>query len=226
MPTRWLTDQLGEDGTVSSLVPWGFESYARVLHPAYKTEGSDERPVTWADIARYTGATVHPKCQFPNIAKVESVDEGPLQASPWTDPPSVGSLPSSLAAVLIGHLTRGSSKSEECGFGIWTGWSDIDCEIPETAALELSSRTLAIAFGPIRLSEQSVVRTRHQSAYCWWPADRSWFVATDIDLVSTYLGGPVQVIAGLMTDQRVEVMPARPDDSIRYTADDINPATS
>lgn len=224
MPTRWITDQLGDDGTVSSLVPWCFESYARLLHPAYKTDGSVERAVTWTEIASYNGATIHPKCQFPNIAKVESVDEGPLQSGPWTDPPSVGSLPPSLAAILIEHLSRGSSKSEECGFGVWTGWSDIDCVIPETAELELSSRTLAIAFGPIRLGAESVVRFRHQSAYCWWPADRSWYVATDIDLVSTYIGGSAQVIAGLISDRRVEVIPARPDDSIRYTADDINPA--
>lgn len=37
----------------------------------------------------------------------------------------------------------------------------------------------------------------HQSPNLWWPADRAWCVATDIDLDATYVGGAEALIADL-----------------------------
>lgn len=46
----------------------------------------------------------------------------------------------------------------------------------------------------------------------WWPADRAWFVSTDIDSSSTYVGGSSALIGRLLADDLLEVFPADLDD--------------
>ena len=42
-----------------------------------------------------------------------------------------------------------------------------------------------------------------------WPADRMWYVATDVDLDSTLVGGSAELIRTLSADERVEAHPIR-----------------
>ena len=53
-----------------------------------------------------------------------------------------------------------------------------------------------------------------QSANLWWPADRAWCVVTDIDLVSTYVGGTAACIADVRACPGLEVVPADPGDPV------------
>jgi len=39
-----------------------------------------------------------------------------------------------------------------------------------------------------------------------WPEDRAWFVATEIDFDSTFVGGDDRLIAALASDQRLEAL--------------------
>ena len=48
----------------------------------------------------------------------------------------------------------------------------------------------------------------------WWPADRSWCVATEIDLAWTYVGGPAGLIEAVLGDERIEALPAGPGDPL------------
>ena len=45
-----------------------------------------------------------------------------------------------------------------------------------------------------------------QSPNMWWPDDRAWFVATEIDLMSTYVGGTKACIADLLAAEALEVL--------------------
>ena len=56
----------------------------------------------------------------------------------------------------------------------------------------------------------------------WWPTDRAWFVATDIDLDSTYVGGSVECIEALLGHDVLEAVPANREASVAMTADAIN----
>ena len=56
----------------------------------------------------------------------------------------------------------------------------------------------------------------------WWPTDRAWFVATDIDLDSTYVGGSVECIEALLGQDVLEAVPANREASVAMTADAIN----
>ncbi len=56
----------------------------------------------------------------------------------------------------------------------------------------------------------------------WWPADRAWFVATTIDLDSTYIGASQECIDALLGHPALEVVPAEYLASMAITADTIN----
>jgi hypothetical protein len=50
-----------------------------------------------------------------------------------------------------------------------------------------------------------------QVANLWWPQDRAWCVATEIDLAWTYVGGQAGLIRQLLAQTRIEALPAAPD---------------
>jgi len=64
----------------------------------------------------------------------------------------------------------------------------------------------------------------NQSASLWWPEDRAWFVATEIDLNSTYVGGSTSTIEALLASPGLEAFPVTPNDPTDWTSDSINPA--
>jgi hypothetical protein len=55
------------------------------------------------------------------------------------------------------------------------------------------------------------VESRQQTANLWWPSDRSWCVATEIDLAWTYVGGSAELVAAVVTDPRLEALAVSPD---------------
>lgn len=57
----------------------------------------------------------------------------------------------------------------------------------------------------------------------WWPADRRWCVGTDIDLMTTYVGGSGRAIETLLADEQIEALPVSDDQSVTWDADTINP---
>ena len=56
----------------------------------------------------------------------------------------------------------------------------------------------------------------------WWPANRAWFVATDIDLDSTYIGAGQECTDALFRYPALEAVPAEYRASVAMTADTIN----
>lgn len=53
-----------------------------------------------------------------------------------------------------------------------------------------------------------------QTANLWWPSDRAWAVASEIDLSSTYVGGPSEMVEALLANERIEVLASSPDDPL------------
>jgi hypothetical protein len=48
----------------------------------------------------------------------------------------------------------------------------------------------------------------------WWPADRAWVVASEIDLAWTYVAGPPAVADALLADPRFAAARTTPTDRI------------
>ena len=56
----------------------------------------------------------------------------------------------------------------------------------------------------------------------WWPEDRSWCVATDIDLCDTYLGGSRESIDAVLNSPGLEALPTTLDARVDIGGDSIN----
>ena len=86
------------------------------------------------------------------------------------------------------------------------------------AALDLPNRQYLVYVGPL-----SELPSWHwDGPNLWWPDDRAWLVASEIDLVSTYVGGPGAAIAELLQDPLLEVVPSSVSDRITADADRVN----
>jgi hypothetical protein len=55
-----------------------------------------------------------------------------------------------------------------------------------------------------------------------WPADRTWFVVSEIDLDSTFVGGSTELINDLLADSRLEAWPASAADPVTANSDVLN----
>jgi len=82
----WLAPRLGPfGGWVGSVVPRGYEAYARVLH---RVDAGGEEWLRWADVAAATGAVLHPAAQWWRVARLpEPYASSALAAhgEPWPD---------------------------------------------------------------------------------------------------------------------------------------------
>lgn len=218
-PTAWVHDHLhpfAQD--VGSVIPEGFEDYARVFHPAYR----DRRPVLWREIAEVNGRTVHSQMQFGNIS-------GSWHSSPaphlWSEPPQPGKLPLELVRALVSILRPRTRTPEVCWFAVWVGYGRPQ-PLGALPCFGIPQREYYLASGPLDDAIPGVYgeMSRYQSASMWWPEDRSWFVSTEVDLAYTYVGGTRECIEAVIADPAIESLRARLSDRISWDGDTINPS--
>ncbi len=104
---------------------------------------------------------------------------------------------------------------------VWYGWGGLPVEerLLHRAAMEIdpswggTGRRYLLLRGAIEVSEgEQVGSSLEPPPSFWWPDDRAWFVSTDIDASSTYVGASSATIARLLADDLLECLPAHPDD--------------
>lgn len=225
-PSAWLPRVLQPFGSgVGALVPPTFEDYARVLHPAYASHPEeDRRPVTWREIAESKQRLVHPVVQFPSLVGTTRFENGPPTDDCWSFPPTQGTLPWTLASCLASVLAGHTSTPDRCWFGVWDGFGDSLVRERTPVRVRIPGRDLVLLRGPVSAIDTSLGELGFQSANLWWPEDRGWCVATDIDLVSTYVGGRKAVIAEVVACPGIEALRVRSSDPVHYDADELNPS--
>jgi hypothetical protein len=64
-----------------------------------------------------------------------------------------------------------------------------------------------------------------QSPNIWWPNDRAWCVATEIDFAWTYVGGSAAAIRAVLADPRLEALPAKLTDRFTHDSDVLSAAS-
>jgi hypothetical protein len=212
------------DHTATIVVPAGFAAYARVLHPAGIPERG-ERPVRWADVAAWSGMPLRPDAQFHSIALPPTA---PREPPPYDGQgPHEGSLYVPDAEVLAGILRDWTATPEDCWFCLWDGygWESGGDPVPGPVfggpRVQLPHRGYLLYQGPVEaaLALPALDGTFGQCPNLWWPADRAWCVATEIDLPWTYVGGPRGLIDAILADHRIEARPAAPDDRVSRVED-------
>lgn len=228
----WLRERLRPpDGSVGSVAPIGFETCVRILHPL-EWRG---RPATWADVAAEVGRVMHPLVQFGALAAHPSEHGEPFE----------GGLTLTAVTALADVLGRRTSTPRDVWFALWDGfgqfndgatWVVTDDEPVEPVPPLLTpderrhpklsmpmGRDYYLFRGPVSavsaLTRQDVWE---QSPNLWWPADRAWCVATEIDFDSTLVSCSSRVAAELLADDRFETYEVDWGDSLLCNGDTIN----
>ncbi len=108
------------------VVPRGFPAYARVFHPARRDRptGEDGGPVTWTDVARVFGKTMHPLAQYqrligPQVGERQEV----LDSSGWRySEPDQGNLDVDILEPVATILSRHTTTPDNGVAAVWEGW--------------------------------------------------------------------------------------------------------
>ena len=208
------------DYSVGSLVPVVFERYARVFHPAWSSPGS---PVRWASVAEWSGRAIHPLAQWTPLSRATTSRPAPFAAVPRT-----GGLPPGQLVDLLKVLGSATTTPDRCYVGVWEGCGWLDLADPGLVAeLRLEQRTLLVQEGALDLAcrvgwRSSVGELVPEAPTIFWPADHAWFVASDPDLDSTYVGGSGRLIETILRHPGLEAWPIGPADRVTFDSDTIN----
>jgi hypothetical protein len=235
----WIRERLhpfAQD--VGSVVPSGFAAYARIFHPA-GIAGRPDHNVRWSEVAALSGKTVHPEMQFHAIA--------PPDLDP--EPPREGVLTETQAKALVALLSRYTATPNSCSLCLWEGYgyltpgamAPLVAARPPFARLRVRLKLLQLRWSRPRPPRQDGPRVRlpgrdyllfrapltealgwEDGPNLWWPDDRAWCVASEIDFPYTYVAGPQQLIDAIVQDPAIEALPATDTDGINYSSDKIN----
>lgn len=246
-PADWVVQGVRHDfdSTVGCLVPVVFDHYARVFHPASRDDGSE---VQWEDVARANGRTMHPAAEWGSLTGSWQLER---QDCLWDQEPGLGRLPQELGEHLAKTLGSSTGRADRCFFAVWDGWGipspiilfkqgtpeaeqrqayeKANAEVHEHSGFldgapmfTLPDRRMHLLEGP--LSAIAAFYENHRDPpSLWWPEDRAWCVATEIDLMSTYVGGSADAIQALLSDEQIEALPVASDQLVTWEADTINP---
>lgn len=230
-PAQWVVQRLWswEGGArVASFVPEGFDAYARIFHPAYQ-HGNDVATQRWSALAEGRGKVLTPEIGFGEVSGFSSE-----RAANWDDAvPADGCLPRRQCRFLVLILEDFTSAPDDCWFCVWSGygfwgegisydWSRawrwrerrrvrdqakrerrFLAGVPEVRAY---NREYYLFRGPISRAASFDFPMGYQSPNLWWPADRSWCVATEIDAYSTYVGGSRGCIDQILRSPDLEAL--------------------
>jgi hypothetical protein len=236
------------DCTVGSIVPPVFEAYARVFHPPGRRSGESDAEVRWADVAAANGRVMHPAAEWGSLTGSWRAREQP---GVWDMEPELGDIPERIAKHLARLLQRYTSTAERCWFAptamreelgvmlVFTEGTSADEQVRVRDASEarLAERQRRLETAPrftlpnreFRLfagALEALVDLYDEldvSPNLWWPDDRSWCVGTDIDLMTTYVGGSASAVDALLADKQIEVLPVLHTQSVTWEADTVNP---
>jgi hypothetical protein len=213
------------------LIPAGFMAYARIFHPAYlSSEAASPIEVRWADVAHANGRMSHPAMEWASITGDWCFLTSGGQTGIWDRPPAMGQLPIRQVRSLIGALRLFTRTPDHCWFGVWNGRWGGQCPIPAIqagVAFATPLREMKLLTGPLSaLTELTDASGDHAYASVWWPDDRAWCVATDVDLLTTYVGGSRECIETLVRCPDMEAYEVPYDQGITWDSDALNPLPS
>lgn len=231
---EWVRSRLRspEEHVVTSIVPTGFDAYAKVLHPAQLPDDRHEL-VRWSAVSRWSNVTFDARVQWHQIALPQ---ETPSTQPPWRGQgPRTGSPFSGDVEALIADLARATATPDSCYFCLWTGHlgggvqfstSGTSERLPPaprpSKLVQFPWREYVLFEGPLTCatSFELVNHWPGEATNLWWPSDRTWCVASEIDLDYTLVGGSTELIDHVLGNERLEALPATENDSIVVQVDE------
>jgi hypothetical protein len=244
----WIRGRLnGFAKNVGSVVPTGFDAYARIFHPGTDRTSDLEAPVVevrWAEVAARSGKIAHPEMQFHAISPPPN-DRG-YGLEPAVYEPRLGGLSKRQMGAMIELLPRHTTTPNACWLCLWEGYGynsavwmtfsfgeasrdDPPPPPPQSGPphwAELSKRAKRVTLpGRDYILFKGIVA--HAQGWddgpnLWWPDDRTWCVASEIDFPYTYVGGSHELIEDILRHPDLEALPAAVEHGINYGSDKIN----
>jgi hypothetical protein len=230
----WIAPRLGGAfGAVTRAVPRGYPAYARICHPPTDSTGA---PTTWSHVARATGRQAHALMQWHAIAGMR--DPSQAGESRWNGgSPRLGALVPEALGPLCDVLAAHTATPDDCWFGVWDGWGGLEgggggasplLRPADPGLLHLPGRTYILLRGPLRAALEIGSCPRPdwfipQSPSVFWPVDRAWLAATEVDFDSTVVGGSSELVDALLAAPALDSWPIGPDDSLAVDGDRVNP---
>ena len=237
-PSLWVQEALKDWPSgpfrVRDLVPPVFEAYARILHRPRRPSDIRDPTGTWAERARERNVELRPETRWEDLERSRddrwslhegSVSEGEVGtllnlfgreggdcwfavwsgfAGPATSSAYLladGSLRQRIVSAMIRLRERTSAARARTRarrlptFGLLSG-----------------GRSYLLFRGSISDAAHLHREFQFHPPTLWWPEDRAWFVHTEIDATSTYVGGSAVLIGRLVGEQILESFEVAPDD--------------
>lgn len=214
---------------VADFLPTGYAAYARILHPAYW----HSTPTRWRDLARVRGLEVDAETSFAEASGIEPRDRRAWdEAAPQVG--SLGALPLRVVGDVMASHTATPDRCVYLmwdGWGFWGGGVSYTIGAGMTAEQERMVRERAVEKaeaeramlaevplvgrpgrnyyvfeGPLTAIGSSFQFAWYQSPSMWWPADRAWCVATEVDGDSTYIAGSRGCIDAILDASELEAI--------------------
>jgi hypothetical protein len=213
---RWLVDRLHPLGRdVGAVVPAGFDAYVRLDHPigdgadepwdggllagdaealaailaGFTTTPDDCWFCLWDGYGDVTGAVAVVVAHYdPDETGAETVESAQRRTEDELDRQSRA------VARVVDRCGRVEAPDRE--YLLFRG--------PVTAVTAASTAGAGIGPATDTLDGPNL----------WWPADRTWVVASEIDLAWTYVAGPRALADALLADPRFAASPTAPADPI------------
>jgi hypothetical protein len=219
IPNRLLPWGRGVGTRVCAVVPSGFASYARILHPAYGPP-PDHYPITWSAVAEVAGWSVHAETQWESV--VDAVHKSGRD-EPWYEEPNLGWCPTEVMVPLRKILGEHTRTPDEVWFAMWGGFPDVQAVMAggNAARFELPGREYFLVKGPIQVADRLITSPHwiRIGPSLWWPEDRAWCVATEIDFRWTYVGASTECVEQLEGEPRLEALRTQPEHRGDYESD-------
>jgi hypothetical protein len=203
--------------TLSRFMPGGFDGYVRILHPL-GGRGGGGASWPWRDFARPGAIPVAANARLRDVVGPDADDErwldefGPMEGS------LSQTTYLRLISVLRSFTTRPDRGWMAVWDGWGTWWPSVSLDVPldadpselkrvrtegfrrawerleqiarATADIEFIQRPWGRRYFLFRTSIDDAPMFHRYTAQLWWPDDRRWFVSTEIDGHSTYVGAP------------------------------------
>jgi hypothetical protein len=184
-----------------------------------------EKEVGWAEVARANGRVAHPEMDWVTITGDEAFYYGPdSQPGTWDRAPDCGSLPIRHRQALSEILAEHTGAPDQCWFAVWEGFGALPFPTRGVPKLRMPNRSMVLFSGPLTAATTSFESFPwDQSASLWWPEDSAWCVATDVDLMVTYVGASEACMASVVNNSALEAFEITLDLATTWDKDKVNP---
>ena len=177
-------------GTVGALVPNDFEAHLRIWPPP----DTDDFWADYAQLHRVVGSVGERHTSTPSDATF-AIWEGHGFSSRTTSVawarPAADDAERQARHAELARLREEDRRRNAA----------IEAELSRLPAIERPGRRYHVVSGPVAavVDLRDPDRAAWRNPDLWWPQDRAWFVATDVDFWSLYVGGSAAFTADLTT---------------------------